>query len=1442
MSRRNTGNFISATDQATDSNTANGIFSLTDAAQRTALGSFPTGRFTPSRSLRFRASATAYLSRTFGTATNNKIWTWSAWVKRGSLSLADANHLFMASPQNVGTNPTSYMRLIFETDHTLTLQSVSSAGELFASSSVYRDCSAWYHIILSMDATNTIVKCFVNGVEIKYASRTNPSNSNTVVNASGNYHRIGLFRTAEPRCFDGYMAEVNFIDGQALTPSSFGSTDAETGTWVPKAYSGTYGNNGFYLPFTDTSAADLTDQVPTMSSATAPSGVASASSEQSGTYAAWKAFDKNAASYWFATATTGWLKYQYATPATITAYSLACDGAGYGPSGWTFEGSNDNSNWTVLDTRSGYGSTLTTTVVYFYCSNSTAYTYYRLNCTGAATVGNLAIDSFAMYNNAGLGKDFSTNTNVWHTTGISTIAGVTYDSMVDVPGVASVSSAVDVGGVQRGNYAVMNPLFAPTSGSNVITNGNLLVTGGSAGANNRARSTFSIASGKYYWEVSIPTTGSGSGSQDYGVIITASSNTGISTSSAETNYGSSGNVYKNGVAFSYGTAVTWTVGDVMGCAYDFSAGTLAFYKNNTLATTVTGLDSSPRQPYCTLYDTSDAMNLNFGQRPFIYTPPTGFKSLCTTNLPNPSIKRPTDQFDVKLWSGNGKALTVGNIAKQTTATQIPKSLRFRKSVPAYLSRTFGTPTNANKWTLSFWVKRGILATAGESGLFSAGGTSGYFEFTTGDQFQMSNGASSFVTTRAFRDPTVWNHIIVAADTSQTGYAKLRVYVNGAEETSFATDGRSLFTGAAFNNSGIVHYVGLAYNTSYTLDGYLSEYNFIDGQALTPASFGQFDANNNWFPKAYTGTYGNNGFYLPFNDPTSTTTIGYDRQLGLTDSSKNNWTSSGISVATATIADRSIYDSMYDSPTDGVDSSGNTIGSFATFDPRETGSIYTQTLSQGNLTLYTVNDGYGSTLAMYTGKWYWELVIDARVGGSAAFGIMDATIVNTVAGDSISNMLGSVGGAPSVGYYNNDGSKYIKTATAGSVNSAYGASFTTGDILGSALDLDAKTITFYKNGVSQGAIPLPQNNNGWRARMQVGGGTSLTYSINFGQRPFSYTPPTGHLSLNTKNLRDVGSYNLPDTYGNFVNTPDLVWIKNRNSTEAHVLFDSVRGPTNYLSSNATTADTIDAATLTDFIPNGFKLGSGSSLVNTAANTYVGWCWNAGSSTVTNNEGTISAMVRANPAAGFSIATFYPPASGIFTFGHGLGVAPSMVMFKDRVTAGNWAVYHISNGNTGTLFMNTTNAFSASSGYFGNTSPTSNVVSGGVGGVCTASSTTVAYCWAPVPGYSAFGGYTGNNSADGPFVYLGFRARWVMIKRTDAGTQSWWILDTATGTYNVMSLGLAANDSAAESSGNTWMDITANGFKIRQSGVGVNGSGATYIYAAFAENPFKYGNAR
>lgn len=304
-------------------------------------------------------------------------------------------------------------------------------------------------------------------------------------------------------------------------------------------------------------------------------------------------------------------------------------------------------------------------------------------------------------------------------------------------------------------------------------------------------------------------------------------------------------------------------------------------------------------------------------------------------------------------------------------------------------------------------------------------------------------------------------------------------------------------------------------------------------------------------------------------------------------------------------------------------------------------------------------------------------------------------------------------------------------------------------------------------------------------------------------------------------------------------PDFVWLKARNDIYDHYLLDSVRGATKTLSSNLTTAEATYANNLTSFNSNGFSLGNQNN-INYLTNTYVGWQWKAGGTAVSNTAGTITSSVSANTTAGFSVVT-YTGTGANATVGHGLGVAPAMMIVKCRNNVLDWPVYHSSLANAATsIYLNLTQAAGSGPGLWNSTAPTASVLSVGTSDyVNKVSGTYVAYCWAPVAGYSAFGSYTGNGSADGPFIYTGFRPRWVMIKSSSAA-ESWYIWDTARDTYNVESAQLYPNLSNAEASAVS-IDANSNGFKCRSATV-VNTSSATYIYAAYAENPLKYANAR
>jgi hypothetical protein len=305
----------------------------------------------------------------------------------------------------------------------------------------------------------------------------------------------------------------------------------------------------------------------------------------------------------------------------------------------------------------------------------------------------------------------------------------------------------------------------------------------------------------------------------------------------------------------------------------------------------------------------------------------------------------------------------------------------------------------------------------------------------------------------------------------------------------------------------------------------------------------------------------------------------------------------------------------------------------------------------------------------------------------------------------------------------------------------------------------------------------------------------------------------------------------------------VWDKSRNNAGlTHVWTDAVRGVNAQIFSPLTVAEEARTDRIQSFNSNGFTVGTYTD-VNQLSQTFVGWQWKGGNGTVSNTSGTITSTVSANPTAGFSIVTYTGNGSAGATIGHGLGVAPNLIIVKSRPNVTNWPTYNSNVGAGSYLQLNTTIAATADSTIWNSTSPTSSVFTVGVsGGVNLNAATYVAYCFAAISGYSAFGSYTGNGLVDGTFIYVGFRPRWVLLKRTDL-TSAWNLFDTSLNPYNLSTQSLVPNTSAAENTGTTLViDILSNGFKMKNIDAALNASGGTYIYAAFAENPFKYSRAR
>jgi hypothetical protein len=796
-------------------------------------------------------------------------------------------------------------------------------------------------------------------------------------------------------------------------------------------------------------------------------------------------------------------------------------------------------------------------------------------------------------------------------------------------------------------------------------------------------------------------------------------------------------------------------------------------------------------------------------------------------------------------------------AASSSGYNLTKSLRFRSSASATLSRTPASASNQQKWTLSTWVKRGTIYDATLDNYIFGAGSSGSNRFlfgfgnTTENLAVVATNSGSNVlilnTTPVYRDPSAWYHMVLAIDTTQaTASNRAILYVNGVQVTAFSTATYPAQNTNLVVNATNAHAFGSrGYAASDYYDGYMTEINFVDGQQLTPSSFGSTNALTGvWQPAKYTGTYGTNGFYLPFTNTTSTTTLGYDFS-----GNSNNWTTNNISLTAG-----STYDSMTDVPT----LTSATVANYCVMNPLSSGSF--NTISNANLKVAgntaTNNGNTRGTINFTTGKWYIEMTAGATSASVyPSSGIIPAS--NAGVPDN--------GGTNQVGYPSNSvsyeisGNKRVANST-----SAYGSTYTTGDVIGIAIDADNGAIYFSKNGTFQNSgVPTSGGSKTGAAFTWTGGSIDYAFataqyngsdaSFNFGQQPFTYTPPTGFVALNTYNLPTStivkgASYMNATLYNGNGGTqtiatgfqPDLTWIKVRNVADDHFVYDSNRGATLYVNTNIAGPEVTIANGLTAWTSNGFILGDSGS-TNNASNNFVAWDWQAGKgSNNSNTNGSITSTVSVSATAGFSIALYSGNSTSGATVGHGLGVTPSMIIVKRRnatlAQSPNWIVYHASLGNTKALILDTTLSAQTATGFWNNTSPSSSVFT--VGNDANTNVSTfnyVAYSWAEIAGFSKFGSYTGNGSADGPFVYCGFQPKWLMIKVTNT-TDNWYVIDTVRQTYNVIGPTLAPNLSNAEFT-LTVADVLSNGFKIRNSASTLNGNGNTVIYAAFASNPFK-----
>ena len=893
---------------------------------------------------------------------------------------------------------------------------------------------------------------------------------------------------------------------------------------------------------------------------------------------------------------------------------------------------------------------------------------------------------------------------------------------------------------------------------------------------------------------------------------------------------------------------------------------------------------------------------------------------------------------------------------QAGGYEIEQSVKFDSARQSYLNRTPASAGNRKTWTWSGWVKYTVNnASAYNQPLFWASSVA-----TTGISFSQNpntahhiyvyNAGQQIETTQFFRDPSAWYHIVAVIDTTQaTASNRTKLYINGVQVTDLTTALYPSQNADGDINNTVEHNIGKQVGQSRYLDAYLAEVNFIDGSALDPTDFGEFDESGVWRPIKYTGSYTGNSFYLEF----------VQGDLG-TDSSGlgNNWTTNELweEIGTPDYAgnwigstsgsfysgswenvfngDVTVYSNYiyaynntatltFSTPLTGVievygSDGGNTgansgyislsdgstwsinnvaranaqwhsfgsksnITTITVSSPGGHGAIlgairvdgnllanisakanyvnmadtpttnwctlnpndsFLQTISNGNLVSSNTNNvttpGVRATMAMPSGKWYWEITCGVFTSASTwMIGVAD-----TYERIAIANYTS----AGSYLYYSGNGQKYNASSS-----SAYGATYTTGDVIGVAYDADNGKIWFAKNNTWQNSgDPAAGTGEAYSGitglkSPYVGTGLYQVESLwNFGQRDFEYTPPTGFSALSTSNLPapdiadgsqhfDTKLYTANNSTAQSITglnfSPDLLWFKTRSRAEKHYFYDTVRGAGDRWSNaaNESIAEVTGDNSLTSFDSNGFSLGvDGAGIINYQSDSMVAWAWESGSD------------------YGFNIVEYTganEDGNGNINVSHGLGVVPEFCIVRNL--NGNEArVWHVALGNTLATtgypnpelrLTNAAGSSSPSDAFRGFTDTIARF--GANGGTNQAGNQHIAYFWAGVENYSKFGSYTGNGSSDGPFVALPFTPAFVMTKNT-VGTQDWQIRDNKRLGYNPVDRTLAPNDSRSENgaSSSYEIDLLSNGFKIRGGLAAINGSGNTIVFAAFAEHPF------
>jgi len=1454
--------------------------------------------YTVDQGLKFEDGRTAYLSWT-PESSGSATWTISMWVKRSRLSTGSDTGGTFISAKN------SEFSIFFHSDDVLRIWDNGGNAQVYTSQ-VFRDTSAWYHIVLKRTTSSPYLTLYVNGSEVtNYTTDQRSTYGGTTNFLTTQEHIIGGWNNGGYKTFDGYIAEVNVIDGQALTPADFGET-GDYGEWKPKEYSGTYGTNGFYLPFKADYSVEGFNTV-LWTATNAPHYIGGVGFKPDLVLGK-KRTDTGRPT--FIDSVRGATKQVHTdiSDAENTnangVGSFTTDGfympSGSGSGAGEWNGNSGDThvawNWDMgADTPTGFGA-----VAYkgggarhqvdgFGFAPSLVWIKDR-DGAESHSINDIVRGTQKRLSSSGTDAENAGGITKFNPDGFTTSTG--YGSDGDGSGHDFVAWGWNMGGTTVTNTSGSENSTVranPTYGQSIVSYVGKEVAGTTYGhglssapeliiVKNRSRtSNWKVYYGDntdaltlntddttddqtYYWNDTSPTSsvftvGAGTETNGNDENLVAYCFHSVSGYSKFGSYSGTGSSHSVTLGFRPAFVMVKRTNEAHNWyMFDATRNPLGQFSDNLLA---------------------DSSNAEGSDNVLGTITDTGFTLVNDNGFCNES----GDTYIYMAFAGGMDSISDYNDTGDIDS-RVKANPTYGQSIVSYSGASNATSDSDNN-SGNYWDIGHGLSSKPEMIIVKQRSGSGAWYTTHKDL-----GTNAFANHKHLQ--------LQSTGVTATGSA---ILWGGTEPTS------SVFTVGGWDtvNRNGEDYIAYCF---HSVTGY-SKFGTYEGTGSThtvtlgfrPAFLliKNIDAAGNWcvFDNARnpydSATVGKQMLRLNSENAEQTKT---DREPTFLDTgfsigdSDEDTNASGDTFIYMAFADKREYAYWLDQSGNNNDWTSNNLtesdisvdsptNNFATLNPLDKdGDV---TVSEGNLKALhsgTQHDAIRSSFGKSTGKWYYEaLVPTAESYIHLGLANTEWSVYGNVYDSSLNWTFQSNGST-------NNGSN---TNTGISALSA-------GDIVQVAYDLDASKIWFGVNNTwvlsgnpSTAANPVYSNLSGTLAPVGSFYQAENGATFNFGQDSsfagaktaqgnqdgndigdFYYTPPTGFLALCTSNLPAVAV--TPSEHFNTVLwsgdggsqtisgvgfQTDLTWVKSRNSTNGHHLFDSVRafGSAKSLSSNSTQAEGAHDASygyISSPTSDGFTASAGSSgsqYSNDASYTYVAWNWKAG--TAFSNDasatsiGNVDSSGQVNTDAGFSIVSWQYTTSADNLIAHGLSVAPEMMIIKSRTTAYNWDVYHKDlSAASKRLLLNTAGA---EVNGFTDTAPTSTVFEYNTSGA-TNNDNMIAYCFHSVDGYSKVGSYTGNANADGTFIYTGFRPAYIMVKNTNA-SQHWKVHDSTRSSYNLVNKDLNPNESGAEgSSDSNSVDFCSNGFKLRAVNAAHNGDGNTMIYLAFAETPFKYSNAR